>query len=105
MLKICFAGLGSIGKRHLRDLAKIIKSSERSIDALRSGHGNEIQKDILEQINTIYHDISELPKDYDIIFITNPTYLHYDTIKELDQKAEIQSKVKDSISISDTRCF
>ena len=83
MLKICFAGLGSIGKRHLRDLAKIIKSSERSIDALRSGHGNEIQKDILEQINTIYHDISELPKDYDIIFITNPTYLHYDTIKEL----------------------
>lgn len=83
MLKICFAGLGSIGKRHLRDLAKIIKSSERSIDALRSGHGNEIQKDILEQINTIYHEISELPKDYDIIFITNPTYLHYDTIKEL----------------------
>ena len=36
MLKICFAGLGSIGKRHLCDLAKIIKSSERSIDALRS---------------------------------------------------------------------
>lgn len=83
MLKICFAGLGSIGKRHLNDIVTILKSSERSIDALRSGQGSELSEDILEHINVVYHDISKLPKDYDIIFITNPTYLHYESIKEL----------------------
>lgn len=84
MLKICFVGLGSIGKRHIKNIAKVLKEREQEffIDAIRS-----TDKRIPEQINALirnrYYGVEELTDVYDIIFITNPTIYHYDTIKKM----------------------
>jgi predicted dehydrogenase len=80
-MKICFCGLGSIGKRHLKNIAGILK--ERGItcsfDAIRTGKDKSMEIEDV-QLRHIYHDASELDSDYDVIFITNPTYLHYQSI-------------------------
>lgn len=75
-------GLGSIGRRHARNLAKILEKRkiEYQIDALRSNHAI-LRGDISGIINHEYYGFGEMPDDYDIIFVTNPTKLHFDTIK------------------------
>ncbi|MBQ9991398.1 MAG: Gfo/Idh/MocA family oxidoreductase [Lachnospiraceae bacterium] len=79
-LKVCFVGLGSIATRHIRNL-KDLYCEKITIDALRSGKNIEPDNQNKMFINRIYYDYSELPDDYDVIFITNPTKLHYDTLK------------------------
>lgn len=39
MVKICFAGLGSIGKRHLKNVTELLQKegAEYIIDAVRTG--------------------------------------------------------------------
>lgn len=82
--KILFVGLGSIGQKHLRNLISIL--NERGIgfqiDALRQTDSP------MEQITNIYTECKQIPKDYDIIFITNPTNLHFKTIEELKSKTK-----------------
>lgn len=88
-MKICMIGLGSIGIRHVNNILHVLKkrNKEVEIDALRKGK-NELSKDVKRYINKIYYDISDLPNDYDTIFITNPTILHYDTIKKAVPKTK-----------------
>ena len=87
-IRICMIGLGSIGKRHIKNLAKVITSREKrySIDALRSSR-KELPEDIRELISEEFYNYEELPSDYDIIFITNPTFRHYEAIAKTAQKA------------------
>jgi predicted dehydrogenase len=80
-MKVCFFGLGSIGKRHLINLKKLtqlfnleltthsFRSSERKIDTI-------IESLVDKQI----YDRDKL-EFYDLIFITNPTAFHYEEIK------------------------
>lgn len=83
-MKICFIGLGSIGSRHIMNLSFVLKNRniKYSIDALRSKK-IPIPENISNLINNEYFNINELQDDYDIIFITNPTFLHYDTISRV----------------------
>lgn len=83
MLKICFAGLGSIGQRHLRNLVELLeeKESEFIIDAVRCG-GKTLPIDIAAHIHQEYEKIWQISKDYDIFFVTNPTVNHLNTIRE-----------------------
>ena len=84
MTKIAFIGLGSIGKRHIRNTAFVL--DKRGIDYQIDVFRHEDRKINDSQINNIvsnvfeYEDINN--KYYDIIFITNPTSMHYDTIKK-----------------------
>lgn len=89
MLNICFVGLGSIGLRHLINLNNILKERdlEFKIDALRNNKLN-ILAEYNSLLKDIYYDINELQNDYDIIFITNPTFLHYDMITNLLDKTK-----------------
>lgn len=77
-MKVCFIGAGSIGSRHIRNLKELYQDSI-TIDLLRSGKnkGSSLSPALVEKE---YYSYEELPKDYDIIFITNPTSLHYDTL-------------------------
>jgi len=88
-MKVCMVGLGSIGTRHLKNLISI--SSELGIsleiDALRSGN-NQLPPDIVELLSTEYFSYDETPDDYDIVFITNPTALHYDSIDRVLSKTK-----------------
>lgn len=88
-MKICIVGLGSIGCRHLKNISKILKEKKQKfqIDAFRKTNtmlDPQIQCLIFDE----YYDFDKLPKDYDIIFITNPTSMHYDTIKEFSKNAK-----------------
>lgn len=88
-MKICIVGLGSIGKRHIKNLTSIL--TERNvgfqIDALRSQR-KPIEEGIRKFISIEYYEVQELPNDYDIIFLTNPTSQHYDAMKKLASKTK-----------------
>lgn len=77
--KVLFVGLGSIGSKHLNNL---LQCGYFNIDALRT------KKEPVKNINNIFTDYQEVPDDYDIVFITNPTYLHYEAISKLAAKTK-----------------
>lgn len=79
-MKVCFFGLGSIGKKHLVSLTNISKlfNLELEIHAFRSSCKSSVDSDELI-VNKQIYKYEEL-ETYDIIFVTNPTYLHYETI-------------------------
>lgn len=81
-MKICMIGLGSIGKRHIRNIHIVLKSRNINfqIDALRSSN-KRLDEEIKELVTCEYFKIENLPDDYDVIFITNPTTLPFDTIR------------------------
>lgn len=82
--KIAFCGLGSIGSRHLRNLIEILASrgDKAEIDWIQHAD-REKPREFESVINSIYHYEEELPTDYDIVFITNSTYMHRETIEKM----------------------
>ncbi len=87
-LKVCFIGIGSIAKRHMKNLRTIAKKQEIEliVDALRRriDPGEEQRFDI----HRSYLDDMELPDDYDVIFITNPTEFHLNTLHRVRNKSK-----------------
>ncbi len=82
--KILFTGLGSIGKKHLGNVIKILKERniDYRIDALRTTN------EPFEGVDNIYLNYNDVPCDYDIVFVTNPTILHIEAIKNLSSKTK-----------------
>ena len=80
--KIGFCGLGSIGRRHLKNTVAYLQKNQCSfqIDLIRSGKGKTIDKDITKYVSEQYTYLEDIPEDYDVIFITNPTSLHMESI-------------------------
>lgn len=86
MINICFIGLGSIGKRHIKNLCMELeqRKEEYAIDAIRHGD-SELPDDIKALIRYQYKSLTEANKQYDMIFVTNPTVNHFDTIVDAAQ--------------------
>ena len=84
-MKGCFVGLGSIAKRHIRNLGTICndKGMALQIDAVR-----RFSDDKPAGVSEIYHHIDDVPADYDVIFITNPTEKHLDTLRIFHEKGK-----------------
>lgn len=83
-LKVCFVGIGSIAKRHIRNLNELCgkKKINLRIDAFR--RMKKIDEEMaLVEINNFYYNVAELPKDYDVIFLTNPTEYHLEMLEKL----------------------
>lgn len=99
-MKVCFVGYGSIGKRHIKNLRSICTENGESpeIHLLRSsGHMSQDVDGDKE-----FYDISQLDDKYDMIFITNPTFLHLETLKKLIDYSEcffVEKPVFDSIDV------
>lgn len=89
MLKILFIGLGSIGSRHIKNVVAYAKRHNKNvqIDALRSGE-HPLRDGVLDCLHTQYFAFSDVPEDYDIVFITNPTSFHFDMIKQAVNKGK-----------------
>lgn len=87
-MKILIVGLGSMGQRHIRNITAVLaaRGEPAQIDALRATD-RPLPPEILALLHRQYFDADELPRDYDAAFISNPTALHYDTIRTLDQHA------------------
>lgn len=75
-MKILIIGFGSIAKKHINALNSIVKNVE--IIALRSS----IKSPPHENIRSIY-SLDDAPNDVDFAIISNPTSMHYQTIKDL----------------------
>lgn len=71
--KILLIGYGSIAQKHINALSNI--SCENSITALRSNHTNNNNASL-----TNIFDLKELTYTPDFIIISNPSYLHEETI-------------------------
>ena len=95
-LKVCFVGVGSIAKRHIRNLCAICADNkiEVIIDAFRRS------QDIVDGVDHIYCNESDMPDDYDIIFITNPTELHLLSLRQFHSKGKHFFIEKPVVSLS-----
>lgn len=80
-MKVCFIGVGSIAKRHIKNL-KSIMGDEVTIDVYRHSGG-----EIFPNVNCQYTDLESIPSDYDAIFITNPTSMHMGTLEKVANKS------------------
>ncbi len=89
MIRALFAGLGSIGQRHFRNFVDLMQEQGDSlrIDAVR-GTQHVLPDDIQSCLHSQYSSWEEVADEYDLLFITNPTILHYETLRHLGSKAE-----------------
>ena len=73
-LNVCFVGIGSIARRHIKNLQIICtkRGISLNIDAIRQ-KTSVIKKDDTPMFGKVYRDYEELDTEYDAIFITNPT--------------------------------
>jgi predicted dehydrogenase len=78
-IKICFLGLGSIALKHLKNLKKFsIKNSIKiELYALRQSKFNLLYDFSEFDIKYMYSYEEFKENNYDVVFITNPTNLHY----------------------------
>lgn len=81
-LTALFIGLGSIGTRHLNNLAALCEARGWALqaDALRSDPARPLRPGAAERLRAQYTDAAQLPPRYDLIFITNPTSLHAEAL-------------------------
>lgn len=88
--RVLFIGIGSIAKRHIRNLSKLkeIRNCQFEIDILRSGKGKQLDDGIKAIINKEYSYSDAIPNNYDIAFITNPTSMHFQTIRSYSGDAK-----------------
>lgn len=103
-MRVCFVGAGSIGKRHIKNLYSICmqKNIGCEIDLLRAS-GAALAKEIEPYINKQYFTKEDMEGKYDIIFITNPTYKHFETIGQMKNLAAnffVEKPIFDSCNIS-----
>lgn len=84
MMRLAFVGMGSIGKRHLRNVCVYLdgRGQAYSIDLYRSGHGGQLDSTLAEKVRRTLSSEGEIPDTYDAVFITNPTAMHYETIRK-----------------------
>ena len=84
-MRVCFFGLGSIGKRHLRNLRSLADKMDISLEiyAFRSGTHTESSPSA-ELASVIEIDEARLLAGrLDIAFVTNPTHLHFSTLERI----------------------
>lgn len=101
-MKVLFCGLGSIGTRHLNNLHAVAQAQGIDVEAyaLRSG-----TRALPAQTQALLAgELTELPEGafYDAAFITNPTALHFDTLRMLRGKAGTLFIEKPIFSDADT---
>ena len=80
MVKICFFGMGSIGKRHLKNLVKILKERKLNFEIDVVKRTREVDEEVRFYINNIYSIKDFTPTFYDIVFIVNDTSAHIETL-------------------------
>lgn len=89
---IAFTGLGSIAKRHLNNVCAYLDKHgvTYTIDLYRSSLERPIPEEMKSCISNVYLFSDELPSstDYDIVFVTNPTSMHYETLRKFKHRTK-----------------
>lgn len=105
--KIAFVGLGSIATRHLKNVAAYLsnRGDTYSIDFYRS-QMRPLPEELQSLVSEVYHYADEIPVDrqYDVVFVTNPTSMHYETLEKFCKNTKsffIEKPVFDSTSVDE----
>ena len=80
--KIAFTGLGSIGRRHIQNVTTLLTSrgDEVDIHAYRQ-QGGMLDPQTSSLVSREYTFADGPVEEYDVVFVTNPTDMHFETIK------------------------
>lgn len=104
--RIAFCGLGSIAKRHLKNVCTFLESRgiSATIDLYRSSI-KPLPEDCAHLVDKELLFSDPIVEDYDIVFITNPTSLHYETLKRFKNHTRsffIEKPIFDTTDIDDS---
>lgn len=106
--KIAFVGLGSIATRHLKNVHAYLTSQGDSckVDLYRSSMGRPLADELQPLVNNTYLYADEIPSDrqYDVVFVTNPTSMHYETVERFAAHTKtffIEKPVFDSTKVDE----
>lgn len=103
IMRVCFVGIGSIGKRHIRNLKEIL-GEQVEIHAYRHSMERVLSEDIAVLVDKEIFAQEEIQEKYDAVFVTNPTIMHFDTIKKWWDRAGhffVEKPLYDSLSYDD----
>lgn len=87
MLTALFVGLGSIGTRHLKNL-RTLAGQPLTVHALRSDLSRPLRPGVEELLDEQFSDPRKALPHYNLIFVTNPTSLHAETLKHFKGRAD-----------------
>ncbi|MBO6252428.1 MAG: Gfo/Idh/MocA family oxidoreductase [Bacteroidaceae bacterium] len=106
--KIAFVGLGSIATRHLKNVHTYLASQGDSceVDLYRSSLGKPLGDELKPLVSNSYLYAHEIPADrkYDVVFVTNPTSMHYETVEKFAGHTKsffIEKPVFDSTTVDE----
>ena len=109
--RIAFVGLGSIATRHLKNVHTYLSSQGDSctVDLYRSSLGRPLAEELQSLVCNTYLYTDDIPaeRQYDVVFVTNPTSLHYETVERFAAHTKsffIEKPVFDSTEV-DGRIF
>lgn len=104
--KIAFVGFGSIATRHLNNVYRFLRNrgDDCVVDLYRSSLNIPLMTGLESIVANSYLYTENIPKDrqYDIVFITNPTSMHYETILRFCKNTRsffIEKPIFDSITV------
>lgn len=105
--KIAFVGLGSIATRHLKNVAAFLSNRGDSyrVDLYRS-QMRPLPEELQSLVSEVYLFADEIPaeRQYDVVFVTNPTSMHYETLVKFCKNTKsffIEKPVFDSTSVDE----
>ena len=106
--KIAFVGLGSIATRHLKNVHAYLASQGDSceVDLYRSSLGRPLADELQPLVSNAYLYADEIPagRQYDVVFVTNPTSMHYETVERFAAHTKsffIEKPVFDSTEVDE----
>lgn len=83
-MKVLFVGVGSIGTRHLNNITAVCRERGIQLECHALRHGTRaLPEATAALLSRQFTDAAATDTDYDAVFVTNPTNLHYDAIEAL----------------------
>ena len=88
-MTVCFIGLGSIGLRHLKNVHAVAEKRGIAIeiDVVEPRELDYLDVDVRALVRRRFSAVSEIGR-YDLIFVTNPSQLHEETLADVREKAD-----------------
>lgn len=106
--KIAFVGLGSIATRHLKNVEAFLsnRGDTYNIDLYRS-QMRPLPEELAALVKEVFLYSEDLPSErqYDVVFVTNPTSIHYGTLEKFCKNTKsffIEKPVFDSTSVDES---